>query len=76
MNDIPSYVLECERACEANTVAGNGLREHMSNMEKSIVLEAFNLKHGNTTDTAELLGISKQLLKYKLDSYKEQEDEA
>ena len=48
----------------------------MSNMEKSIVLEAFNLKHGNTTDTAELLGISKQLLKYKLDSYKEQEDEA
>ena len=76
LDDIPSYVLECERACEANTVAGNGLREHMSNMEKSIVLEAFNLKHGNTTDTAELLGISKQLLKYKLDSYKEQEDEA
>ena len=75
MDDIPSYVLECERADNVKTTSENGLREHMTNMEKNIVLEAFNMKHGNTSETADLLGISKQLLKYKLDSYKRQNDE-
>ena len=75
MDDIPSYVLECERADNVKTTSENGLREHMANMEKNIVLEAFNMKHGNTSETADLLGISKQLLKYKLDSYKRQNDE-
>lgn len=76
--DIPSYVLEAETSCKirAGTDKDKGLKEYMTELEKEIVLEAFSRKRQNLTEAAEVLGISKQLLRYKLDSYQEEKDEA
>ena len=75
-NDIPSYILEAEPSREVRTGSDGSLKEHMAQLEREIVLEAFHRKHQNLTDAAEVLGISKQLLRYKLDSYQEEKDEA
>ncbi len=75
-NDIPSYILEAEPSREVRTGSDGSLKEHMTQLEREIVLEAFHRKHQNLTDAAEILGISKQLLRYKLDSYQEEKDEA
>lgn len=71
-NDIPAYILE-------NTVAGRqehegeGLQGEMESMERDLVLAAYEANERNLTETAEFLGISKQLLRYKLNRYEETE---
>ena len=48
-----------------------GLQNEMDNMERQLVLSAYEANGRKLTETAEFLGISKQLLRYKLNRYEE-----
>ncbi len=46
------------------------LKESVEQYEKEIILKELNNRNGKITETAKRLGISKQLLKYKMDKYR------
>ena len=49
---------------------GESLREYLSRLEKSAILEAMERFQGNRTKAAQYLGLSRQNLQYKLRNYK------
>ena len=69
-NDIPSYILE-NVASGVKPQKEEGLQKEMDNMERKLVLSAYEANGRKLTETAEFLKISKQLLRYKLNRYEE-----
>ena len=76
MEDIPAYI---KSSCRQRSPRGNreedinfepgSLRKMKEGIEREIVTAAYKKTNGNIKETADLLGISKQLLEYKLTKY-------
>lgn len=73
VNDLPEWVKKCifipHFEVSINKTMEHGLKEFMKNCEKNIILEAYEKCNNNLSMTARQLKISRQLLKYKIDSY-------
>ncbi|MBF0530057.1 MAG: hypothetical protein HQK55_12465, partial [Deltaproteobacteria bacterium] len=54
---------------KSNTPSGRGLRDIQSLYEIEFIQDALTISHGNVTKAAQRLGISPQLLNYKLKKY-------
>ncbi len=79
IGDIPKYIVDAasnqgKRAKINNTGEADGnLLEKVNGLEEKIILQAYNGNCGNMNETAQQLGISRQLLRYKLKKYDEKE---
>ncbi len=67
LNDVPESIVKYQPR-EKNF---NGLKDYLDSSEKKIILSAYEANEKRLTATANYLKISKQLLRYKLDKYKE-----
>lgn len=71
VNELPQYIVDKYRSGEKNTVFRNAetLADLSSSTEYAIISEAYRRSSGSLTRAADMLGISKQLLKYKMTKY-------
>lgn len=73
VNELPKYIVDkCRKAGRRNqrySGAGTTLSEAASRLELAIIDEACRRSGGSLTEAAKLLGMSKQLLRYKLTKY-------
>ena len=74
VNDLPEWIRKCifipNFEININKTMERGLKEFMKNCEKNIILDAYKNCDNNLSMAAKQLKISRQLLKYKIDSYK------
>lgn len=75
INEIPDYIVKsCMKGRNCRSLEqwkGIDLSEKSALLEKTIVQAVYEMEEGNLTRTAKRLGISKQLLHYKLQKIKE-----
>lgn len=71
LNDIPAKIKNYSNVLEMITVPENNfnLKDKVEEYEKSLIVIELNNTGGKLAETARRLGISKQLLKYKMDKY-------
>jgi len=72
--DLPRHIMKSEKNRKHGAKGGIpgsklGLQRDMEETEKEIIQSVFLQNGSNLTEAAKLLGVSKQLLKYKLDKY-------
>lgn len=72
LDDMPEYIME-NMAEEGLVISdltsvgiGSSLKRNIENLEKSLIESALENSHGVMTEAADKLGISKQLLRYKM----------
>lgn len=72
MNDIPKRIKEYSEVDISDRIAphfNQSLKEAVELYEQEIILKELSRANGKLTETAKRLGISKQLLKYKMEKY-------
>ena len=70
IEDIPNYIIQAAEGVSP-AVSEINLTRHLEQTECGLIKMAMEQSGQSLTDAAALLGISKQLLKYKLDKYSE-----
>ncbi|WP_078412371.1 sigma-54 interaction domain-containing protein [Priestia abyssalis] len=72
MDDIPARIRKYSGTSTTQLKEMNitSLKEAVDGYEKDIIVSKFKATNGKIAETARQLGISKQLLKYKMDKYK------
>ncbi|WP_286232106.1 sigma-54 interaction domain-containing protein [Neobacillus mesonae] len=71
LDDIPKRIRDYRGTSEITQQANkiHSLKEAVEHFEKEIIVKELSLTNGKITDAAKSLGLSKQLLKYKMDKY-------